>query len=193
MPGELRGLEYIHKQHGSLPWFDILQPAIHIARYGFTVSKDLAARMDLIPSPSFLVTDPIWSVDFAPNGTRVGAGDLMTRKRYADLLEEIANHGPDVFYNGPIAESTVAALRAANGIMTVQDLADYKVAIRPVKQISYREQRVYACSVPAGGVVVLNVLKTVEGYSDFGWPAQLDLSTHRLTEAIRFGYGLVGP
>jgi gamma-glutamyltranspeptidase / glutathione hydrolase len=149
--------------------------------------------MDLIPSPSFLVTDPIWSVDFAPNGTRVGAGDLMTRKRYADLLEEIANHGPDVFYNGPIAESTVAALRAANGIMTVQDLADYKVAIRPVKQISYREQRVYACSVPAGGVVVLNVLKTVEGYSDFGWPAQLDLSTHRLTEAIRFGYGLVGP
>lgn len=71
---------------------------------------------------NFLVEDPTWALDFAPNGTRLGLGDIMTRKRYANTLEEIASQGADAFYEGAIAQTTIAALQKANGTMTLDDL-----------------------------------------------------------------------
>lgn len=53
--------------------------------------------MDSTSSNSFLVEDPSWAIDFAPNGHRVKLGETITRKRYADTLEAIATQGPDVF------------------------------------------------------------------------------------------------
>jgi gamma-glutamyltranspeptidase / glutathione hydrolase len=139
--------------------------------------------------PDFLVEDPVWAVDFAPNGTRVGLGDILTRKRYADTLEKIAKGGPDAFYEGDIAESTIRALQAANGTMSLQDLQNYTVAIRKPAQIPYRGYKLTVCSAPSGGIVALSAMKTVSGYPDFGTPANLNLSTHLLDEAIRFAYG----
>ena len=116
-------------------------------------------------------------------------GDLITRKRYAATLESIADGGPDVFYNGPIAEATIAAVQAANGTMTLGDLHNYTVAIREVANITYRGYRLFGCSAPSSGEVALSVLKTLELYPDFYHNGMLNLSTHRLDEAIRFGYG----
>ena len=75
--------------------------------------------------------------------------------------------------------------------MTLQDLKNYSVAIRKPAQITYRGYKLTACSAPSSGEVALSVMKTVEGYQDFGEAALLNLSTHRLDEAIRFGYGEV--
>ena len=140
----------------------------------------------------FLVSDPNWATDFAPNGTRVGLNDTMTRKRYADTLEAISENGADAFYTGPIANATIQALQAQNGTMTMEDLANYSVVIRKPSQITYKGFKLTACSAPSSGEVVLSVMKTVEGYEGFGEEALLNLSTHRLDEAIRFGYGEVG-
>lgn len=139
----------------------------------------------------FLSVDPTWALDFAPNGTRLGLGDIITRKRYADTLEIIANQGADAFYSGPIAETMVKALQAANGTMTLDDLRDYTIAIRNVSEIDYRGYRIVSTTAPSSGVVLLNVLKILEGYDDFFSSGSLNLSTHRLDEAIRFGYGQV--
>ena len=139
----------------------------------------------------FLTNDHAWALDFAPNGTRLGLGDIMTRKRYAITLETIAEKGADVFYTGPIAEAMVSAVQSANGTMTLADLQNYTVASSPPLQIDYRGYRVYSCGAPASGTVVLSTLKVVEGYEDFGREDMLNLSTHRLDEAIRFGYGQV--
>ncbi|KAJ5469165.1 hypothetical protein N7475_006917 [Penicillium sp. IBT 31633x] len=51
-----------------------------------------------------------WALDFALNGTRLGLGETVTRKRYADTLEAIAEQGPDAFYAGPIAEIMIDAI-----------------------------------------------------------------------------------
>lgn len=170
-----------------------MRPAIIVAREGFIVTADTVRYMDSATSgiPNFLVEDPTWAIDFAPNGTRVGLGDIMTRKRYADTLENIAEKGPDVFYTGSIAQATVAALQAANGTMTVADLRGYKVAIRKPATIEYRDYKLTAATAPSSGTVVLSTMKTVEGYSGFGEEAMLNLTTHRLDEAIRFAYGEV--
>ena len=139
----------------------------------------------------FLTQDHTWAIDFAPNGTRLGLGDIMTRKRYANTLEMIAEKGPDVFYTGAMAKAMITAVQGANGTMTLADLQNYTVTSSPSLQIDYRGYRVHSCGAPASGAVVLSTLKTVEGYEDFGREDMLNLSTHRLDEAIRFGYGQV--
>ncbi len=193
MPGELRGLEYLHTKYGVLPWATVLQPAINTARYGFPVTEDLVSYMRAATTgrADFLSTNPTFAIDFAPNGTRVGLGDILTLKRYANTLETIAQKGADAFYTGAIANATVKALRAANGTMTLDDLANYKVAIRPPAEIDYRGYKITSGSAPSSGVVAMSVLKAVSGYDGFGDPAQINLTTHRLDEAIRFGYGQV--
>ena len=191
VPGELRGLELLHQKYGSLPWVDLVLPSVDLARNGFEVTSDLAAAMDSLGSSSFLSTDSSWAMDFAPNGTRVGQGDTMTRKRYAGFLELIARDGPDAFYHSRTANTTIAAIRAANGIMTMDDLSGYTAIVRSPVEISYRDYRILSCGTPSSGIVTLHALKIMETYADMGDPSALNLNTHRVDQATRFAFGAV--
>ena len=193
VPGELRGLEHLHNNYGKLPWATVMKPAISVAENGFPVNKDTVRYMASGTEgfANFLVEDPNWAIDFAPNGTLVGLGDTLSRKRYAATLQTIATHGADAFYTGPIANATIEALQAASpqGIMTLKDLANYSVAIQTPLQITYRDFKITSTSAPSSGEVLLSVMKTIEGYPGFGEEALLNVSTQRLDEAIRFAYG----
>lgn len=195
VPGDLRGLEYLHKKYGSLPWSTVLQPAIQTARQGFTVNEDLLHYIDTAitenANEDFLCNDPSWAIDFCPHGTRLVLGETMTRKRYADTLEAIAKQGPGVFYSGPIAEATIRAVQLANGMMTLDDLRNYTAVTRDTAQIDYRGFTVTSTTAPTSGAIGLSILKILEGYGDFFASDSVNLSTHRLDEAIRFGYGEV--
>ncbi|KAF4624466.1 hypothetical protein G7Y89_g13705 [Cudoniella acicularis] len=190
VPGEVRGLEHLHKNYGSLPWKHLLQPAIKLARYGFNVTEDLVRYMAsaTVGTYDFLTYDEMWALDFAPNGTRLGLGDVMTRKRYANTLESIAEYGGDAFYHGAIANATITALQRSNGTMTLSDLANYTVQVRQPSNITYRGFKIHSGSAPSSGAVVLSTMKIVEGY-DMSTPFALNLSTHYLDEAMRFAYG----
>ncbi|TLD14591.1 hypothetical protein PspLS_11068 [Pyricularia sp. CBS 133598] len=193
VPGELRGLEYLHKHYGKLPWRDLVAPSIKLARDGFVVNADLVRYMDgEVDKPGdggFFVSDPSWAVDFAPNGRRVRLGEKMTRKRYAATLQRIAEEGPGVFYRGDMAKATINALQSKGGIMTVRDLASYKIKLRSPASINYRGYKLTATSAPSGGGVALAILKILDGYKDMGNPSAVNQSTHRLNEAMRFAYG----
>jgi gamma-glutamyltranspeptidase/glutathione hydrolase len=190
VPGELRGLEHLHTNYGSLPWKQLIEPSIKLARYGFKVTEDLVRYMESATAGvyDFLTYDETWAIDFAPNGTRVGLGDTLTRKRYANTLESIAEFGPDAFYYGAIANATIVALQNSNGTMTLDDLANYTILNRDPSYIDYRGFKVHGGSAPSSGAVVLSTMKIVEGY-DMSTPSQLNLSTHYLDEGIRFAYG----
>jgi len=140
---------------------------------------------------NFLVNNPTWALDFAPNGTLLSVNQTITRRRYADTLETISMHGASAFYTGAIARTTIKTLQATGGIMTLGDLANYTIAIRKPSQITYRGYRITSCSAPSGGEVALSVMKTIEGYPDIGQAATVNISTHRLDEAMRFAYGEV--
>ncbi|KAI1859637.1 uncharacterized protein JN550_011945 [Neoarthrinium moseri] len=190
VPGELRGLEYLHKNYGKLPWECVVKPAIKVAREGFRVDEDQVRYMDSVtPNGKFFTEDPSWAMDFAPHGTRLQLNDTMTRKRYADTLEVISQEGPDAFYTGAIANATVSALQKSNGTMTLEDLKNYTVALRKPSSITYRGYKLTTCGTPAGGSVALSALKIVDGYSGFDDPSAINLTTHRLDEAMRFAYG----
>ncbi|CAI7585894.1 unnamed protein product [Penicillium glandicola] len=192
VPGEVRGLEHLHKKYGSLPWATVMQPAIQTAREGFPVTADLVKYMASAvgTGEDFLSKNPTWAIDFAPNGTRLGLGDTITRRRYADTLEAIAERGPDALYTGPIAETMINALQSENGTMTLEDLKNYTVAIRDVAQIDYRGYKITSTSAPSSGIIAMSILKILATYKDFfSSEESVNLSTHRLDEAMRFGYG----
>ncbi|KAM3414486.1 Glutathione hydrolase [Cercospora zeina] len=194
VPGELRGLQHLHDHYGVLPWKDLVMPSVAIARNGFVVGKDLVKYMDSSVASAkavvgnFLVDDPNWALDFAPNGTRLGLGDVMTRKRYADTLQTIAEQGVAAFYSGPIARTWINHIRATGGNMALEDLTNYTVAIRKPASISYRDFHLHSCSAPSSGTVALSIMKIIEGYDNIGWASTTNQSTHIFDEALRFGY-----
>lgn len=73
--------------------------------------------------------------------------------------------------------------------MTLEDLKNYTVAIRDPAAITYRDYNIRSCSAPSSGIVALSAMKIIEGYSDIGEAAAVNLSTHRFDEALRFAYG----
>lgn len=190
VPGELRGLEYVHTKYGALSWEDVVMPSVHVARKGFEVTDDLVRYLAfaMAEGADFIATDPVWAQDFAPNGQLVKLGDTMTRKRLADTMEKIALHGPDVFYTGEIAQSMINLIQANNGTMTMDDLKNYKILVRQPLSIDYRGYRVFANTAPSSGAITLSMLKTMEQYplSD---RKDANLTTHRFNEAMRFAYG----
>ncbi|KAF8587807.1 gamma-glutamyltranspeptidase [Ramaria rubella] len=188
VPGELRGWEQLHKRHGKLPWKKLFEPAIGIAKTGFEV--DAALAVELSSSFTFLKDDSLWAEVYAPNGTLLKQGDTCYRKRYADTLEKISEHGADYFYSGKMAANTAEAALSRGGILTTSDLANYTAIIRKPANITYRNHRIFSTIAPSSGAVVLSALKIFEGYpadASETDPA-INLTTHRLIQATRFGY-----
>ncbi|GAB1313157.1 Glutathione hydrolase [Madurella fahalii] len=189
VPGELKGLDYLHRKYGALPWKTLVMPSVRLAREGFKVNKDLVRYMELASvNDTFLVDNPIWAEDFAPNGVLVQLGETITRKRYADTLEKIANQGADVFYEGELAKSMIDFIQQMNGIMTLDDLKNYAVKVKPPLSITVRDYRLFTTEAPSSGAVMLSILKTMEQYSleDLN---DANLTTHRFVEAMKFAYG----
>jgi len=155
VPGELRGLEYLHSVYGKLPWTTLVEPSISLARNGFTITEEFVYYMNsTTPSNAFLYQDPAWAIDFAPQGKLLEVGDVMTRKGYADTLAAVARCGPEAFYTGPIANATITTLRSSGGIMTLRDLRNYTAIIRKPVAINYRGFKVFSTipiSVPTFG------------------------------------------
>ena len=159
---------------------------------------DSASRKnDFLTHNDFLTKDPTWAMDFAPNGPRLGAGEIMTRKRYANTLETIATHGADAFYTGLLANLTIQTIQRENGTMTMDDLANYRVISRPAVSIDYQDDyRLFSCGSPASGAIALSILQTISGYncrssasSSSSKERDSSLNAHRLAEAMRFSYG----
>jgi gamma-glutamyltranspeptidase / glutathione hydrolase len=124
------------------------------------------------------------------------------------LTRRIAENGADYFYTGKLANRTLeglllllliqgqtidlnSAIKKRNGIMTAHDLANYSAIIRTPANITYRNTRIFSTVAPSSGIVVLSVLKIFEGYNG-SYPdsdPHINVTTHRLIEADRFGYG----
>ncbi|KAF4978503.1 hypothetical protein FZEAL_5123 [Fusarium zealandicum] len=189
VPSEVRGLEYAHKRYGKLPWDTVMQGAIKVATDGFKVNADMEKFMikAAVGHHNFFVEDPSWAQDFTKDGQLLSEGAIMKRSRYARTLQAIADHGADVFYTGPIAESMIKTIQESNGTMTLEDLKNYKVISREVLHTEYQGYDVYGISSPAGGAVSLNILNTMNGYEE--QDKDKNLTLHNYVEAMKFAYG----
>ncbi|KAF9517931.1 hypothetical protein BS47DRAFT_1325784 [Hydnum rufescens UP504] len=198
VPGELRGLEYLHKNYGKLPWKTLFQPAIKLARDGFILSPQIAGGIASIGST--ILNDSSFRAVYSRNGTLLKSGDTAYRPTYARTLEAIATSGSDVFYDKRswIARASVRAVKnskAQRGILSLQDLHDYKVEIREPANINYRGYKLTSTVAPSSGTVVLSALNILDGYNltyydnALGIKSDSNLTAHRLVESMKYAYG----
>jgi len=188
VPGTVAGLALAHERYGSgrLTLAELIAPALAIARNGFMVEDDLA---DSLPSAQERLAR--WPssarIFLRSDGSVLAPGDLMVQPDLAASLDRIAREGPRAFYQGPIGEKIIAAVRAAGGVMTREDLAAYRPVLREPLRGSYRGYDIVSMPPPSsGGAVLIEMLNILEGYDLQGLGAEE--AAHRTIEAMKLAY-----
>lgn len=96
VPGELRGLEELHRRWGTRPWKELVMPSVELAK-GWKVSKELERRIEMFSL--MMHNSPDWKEIFAPKGCLLREGELIRRTALSRTLATIAEEGPDAFYS----------------------------------------------------------------------------------------------
>ncbi len=188
VPGTVAGLALAHERYGSgkFTFAELIAPALALARNGFMVEDELA---DSLPrAQAKLARWPSTArVFMRSDGTVLAPGDLLVQADLAASLDLIARDGPSAFYQGPIGEKIVAAVRAAGGVMTLDDLRHYRPTLRPPIRGTYRGYDVLSMPPPSsGGTVLVEMLNILEGFDPSA--AGTDENAHRMIEAMRLAY-----
>jgi gamma-glutamyltranspeptidase/glutathione hydrolase len=188
-PGTVAGLLHALERYGSGKFSraELIAPAAALARDGLTVSDDLAdslpfaaARLGRYPSSAKI---------FMPSGAPLREGDRLVQGDLAATLEAIGRDGARAFYEGPVAERIVAAVREAGGRMTLDDMKAYRVVERAPLRGLYRGHEVVSMPPPsAGGAHLIQLLNVLEGYP-LGALGQNSAATiHLMAEAMKLAY-----
>jgi gamma-glutamyltranspeptidase / glutathione hydrolase len=186
VPGTVAGLKLAHERYGSgrFTFADLIEPALTLARNGFAVEDDLADVLAMVPSR--LARWPSSRVFLRSDGSVLGPGDLLVQADLAASLDLIAREGPRAFYDGPIGEKIVAGVRAAGGVMAMDDLRNYRPVIRPPVRGTYRGYDIVSMPPPsAGGTLLVEMLNILEGYASDGDAGE---NAHRMAETMKLSY-----
>ncbi|XP_062193146.1 glutathione hydrolase 3-like [Phragmites australis] len=183
VPGELAGLHTAWSRYGRLPWRDHFAPAIRLARHGYEVVPYVARALK--KTEREVLADPGLRAVFAPEGRVLAAGETCRNPALADALERVAEEGVAAFYGGPVGESFVRDVRAAGGIVTVDDLRGYKVEVSAAMRADAMGYSFLGMPPPSSGTVGMAlILNTLGGYKSLEFLKGF-LGVHRLIEAIK--------
>ncbi|WP_300557304.1 gamma-glutamyltransferase family protein [Limnohabitans sp. Rim8] len=197
VPGVVRMLEAAHRQHGRLPWAQLLAPAITLAEQGFRVSPRLHTLLQADPH---LKKDPL-ALRFFYNaqGQAWPVGHVLRNPEYAHVLRRIATEGSRALHEGPVAEAMVARTAQAPrpGTLSLQDLASYQPKERQALCFEHpapaREVRVCGFPPPSSGHIAIGQILGLLAHTQpqgpelvGGLPSPDFL--HRYTEASRLAF-----
>nr|WP_298995130.1 gamma-glutamyltransferase [uncultured Polaribacter sp.] len=157
IPGSVAGIFEVYKKFGSLPFKELIQPAIDLAKNGFTITpkqaEDLNNATDKFRKVNNYKTifDKEWK-----------AGDLLIQDELAKTLERIRDFGKDGFYKGKTADFLVNYITELGGIITHDDLQKYEAIWRKPIEFSYKDYQITSMTLPAsGGICLAQILKSI--------------------------------
>lgn len=190
VPGTVAGLALALEQYGSGKFTlrDLIQPSVALARDGFVIADDIA---DTLPGwHKRLAKWPSSRKIFSrPDGTSLVAGDRLIQSDLAATLEAIATQGPRGFYEGPVASKLANGIRAAGGIITTDDLKNYRAVVRQPVRGTYRGYDIVSMPLPSsGGTVLIETLNILEGYDLHKMGAGSVDTLHVMIEAMKRAY-----
>lgn len=149
VPGTVMGLWLAHKKFGSLPWPELVAPAIHYAETGFIVAQNqYQYRADLLQQLE-------GKTNFARYFGAMKAGENFKQPELAATLKRIAAQGPDDFYKGKTAQLLVAEMQRGNGLITMQDLAAYRAGWREALVTPWQDKQLISAPPPSSGGIAL--------------------------------------
>jgi gamma-glutamyltranspeptidase/glutathione hydrolase/leukotriene-C4 hydrolase len=131
--------------------------------------------------------DPAFTEVFAPSGKLAVEGELIKRPNLADTLEIIAREGPDAFYEGIIAASIVNTTVKSGGILTMEDMTNYRAVIRPPISTYYHGRKVVTGGTPTSGHVLISALNILERFN-LRVLGEVNVNIHRLVESLKYGF-----
>ena len=185
VPGTVAGLALAEQKYGKLGLARVMAPAIHLAADGFEVSYALAQglRGESAKLGKFDESRHI----FLRDGKYYEAGEIFKQPELARTLQDIAEHGPDAFYRGPIAHEIAASMEKNHGLITLADLAGYQAKVREPLVGHFRGYTILSAPPPSsGGVGLIEMLNVLEPL-DLGAPDAYS-SMHLIIEAQRRAY-----
>lgn len=183
VPGELAGLHAAWSKHGRLPWKTLFQPAVKLASEGFVVAPYLAEK--IAKKAEVILKDPGLRQVFAPEGKLLRAGEICHNVELSHSLELIAEQGPEAFYNGEIGEKLVEDVKRAGGILTMDDLRNYRVEIPEAVTFNAMGYTIIGMPPPSSGTLGISlILKILESYASLN-AVEGSLGLHRLIEAMK--------
>jgi gamma-glutamyltranspeptidase/glutathione hydrolase len=149
VPGTVMGLWEAHQKFGKLPWAELLTPAIGYAKNGFKV----ADKQYLYGEAAIKQLEG--KTNFGDYFGGMKAGETFRQPELAKTLERIADKGANEFYQGETADLLVAQMQRDNGLITRQDLADYKAVWRKPLRVNFDGNTLYTAPLPSSGGVAL--------------------------------------
>jgi gamma-glutamyltranspeptidase / glutathione hydrolase len=183
VPGTVDGMLSAHSKYGKLPFRDVIQPAIELAENGFSVTREQAQdlnsyRVRFMEKNSFrpaLVKDSLWK-----------EGDNLIQNALAETLKRIRDFGREGFYSGKTARLLIREIKRGNGIISEQDLQQYKSVSRVPVSTDYRGYKIITVPPPSsGGLILIQMLKMIEPYSVEKWGVHSSKTIHLMVEAER--------
>jgi len=187
VPGSVKGFAMASKQWGTMKWADLLAPAIHLARDGYPVGKTLAA--ELRSPENRMKADPESTRIFLRNGNPYREGETLRQPDLAATLERIAKNGAQEFYSGETARKVAAAMKEHRGLISLDDLKNYRAIDRKPLEGDYHGYHVITAPPPsAGGLGILQMMGILSG-TDYGSDgADSPKAIHYEAEAMRRFY-----
>lgn len=149
VPGLVAGLGHIHARHGRLPWADVLEPAIRLAREPLFLSPIMQEVAEMI-EPLVLLSGESRRI-FSPRGRFVQDPEGIVQPELAATLERLAADGAAAFYRGAIADRIVADGAEHGGLITAEDLATYEVLELEPWRVAYGDRVVLLPPGPSWG------------------------------------------
>lgn len=186
VPGTVRGLEMAHKKLGRKSWRELVQPSVDLAANGFTVSYPFSRSLE---SDRILSQFSESRRIFVNGGKGFQTGDKLVQPELARVLDRIAKQGSKDFYEGETARKLAAGMAANGGLITLDDLKNYKAVERTPLVGRYKGYDILTAPPPSsGGIGILQMLGMLElsGYEKNGLHSAAEI--HYVAEAMRRFY-----
>ena len=158
VPGTVYGLYIAHQKFGSLPWKELIKPAINLAENGFEVTTTLANSLNKETNRRKLGKTPDGKKIFFQNNEPLKEGMLLVQKDLAQTLKLVSNFGPAGFYKGVVAQKIHADMKNNNGLITLKDLKGYKAKFREPIEFTYKDIKIVTMPPPSSGGLLLGLM-----------------------------------
>ncbi|OWR14362.1 gamma-glutamyltransferase [Chryseobacterium sp. VAUSW3] len=175
IPGSVAGF-YATLKHANLPMEKLIQPAIDLAEQGFAITEKEAS---LLNNQMQYFNDHNKVPTVFQRNTAWKQGDILIQKDLAQTLKLIQKNGEKGFYEGKTAELIVAEMKRGNGIITLNDLKNYKVAERKPIVFNYKGNDIVSMPLPSSGGILLAQMLKMSGYEN------LEKYQQNSTEAVQ--------
>ena len=190
VPGTVYGLGYAHDKYGTMSWESLIYPSINLAKYGFNLDYHNLMLLNSDRYRDFLSRDLETKKIFTKASNELFYLDEnFIQYDLAHTLLRIAKYGYVEFYNGITADYIVDCMKRVGGIITHDDLKNYRSIEREPIEFKYRDYTIYSMPPPSsGGITLANILNQIENVNISNFDPNSSSYIHLLSEAEKRAY-----